>query len=634
MSVVSSSPPAVYQLRVTLREIEPPVWRRLHVLSSSTLAELHKVMQAAFGWWDYHLHEFEIAGRRYGIDDGEGWVDPPLDERHAVLHGLVHAGDSFLYRYDFGDDWEHEIEVEKELAANPALAYPVCLDGARARPPEDCGGPGGYARLLKVIGDPDDEEHKSMLVWAGAFDSEYFDPLDFSLNLRFGPVFTASAAPVNDPALQGPLAKLRSSDPAAAKVTAAALGAAAEGRGVDAISQHSLQSFLWDELPRRWSADPQDQRFVLDSLAVLFDLLEVPRYAQICRSDLTAQVLDAYAVGEGPGLAACADAQLLSGIRPPDLPDLTWGMFPGEREAEAYAQLSQLLEMAVAAGELEPGGRAWKRRRRELVSARLDMPQAALGGTTLRRAIQAERLEHWVNARRGPTGRKILAGILERLQALPPAPGGEDMFPRLRWLLEQLAEGVPLTQSGNLGQKFVQGAAARFGWIMRGLPRGEDELFDLRLTREFAQRARLARKQGRKMVLTKHGEKVLADPAALRHAVAARLVPDQVFDALTGELALALLLDGTELTRDELIAPIRQVAAEAGFRNRATGAPPDDRDVSWSLNETLRLCGVLDLLAVGGDWDENSYRLNDAGRAIAAEALQQRAQVPRSTPYG
>ncbi|MEX2587450.1 MAG: plasmid pRiA4b ORF-3 family protein [Actinomycetota bacterium] len=631
---MSSSPAPVYQLRVTLREIEPPIWRRLQVPGTSTLAELHRVLQAAFGWWDYHLHEFEIAGNRYGTDDGEGWMDPlPLDERRVALGELVREGDAFLYLYDFGDDWEHEIEVEKALAPDPAQDYPVCLDGARARPPEDCGGPGGYERFLEAIGDPSNEEHESMLEWAaGSFDPQYFDPVDVSLNWRFGPVFTASAPP-DDPVLQAPLEQMRADDPAAAKVAAAALGAATEGRGVDAISQHSLQRFLWDELPRQWTPDLQDQRYVVESLATLLELLEMRRYAELCRSEATAEVLRAYGRGEGYGVAACADAEQASGIRPPDLPELVWGMFPGEREAVAYARLSQMLELAVASGDLEPGARSWKRRQRELVEARLDMPQTELGGTTLRQAIQAERLQHWVNAR-GRAGRQILTGVLDRLQDPAPPPSGEELFPRLRWLLEQLAEGIPLTQSGNLGQKFVQGAAPRFGWIMRGLPRGEDELFDLRLTREFAQRARLARRQGRKMVATKRGRQVLQDPDALWRTVASYLLPSQVFDAFTGELALALLLEAEEMTRDDLTARIKQAAAERGFRKPATGAPPDDWDVSWALNETLRLGAVLDLLAVGRDWADRSYRLNDAGRATAAKALQLRAQVPRTTPYG
>ncbi|MEX2553505.1 MAG: plasmid pRiA4b ORF-3 family protein [Actinomycetota bacterium] len=179
---------SIYQLKITLRDIKPPVWRRVQVLGSSSLAELHTVIQAAFGWWDYHLHEFEIGGMRYGIDDGEGW-EPPDDERRAKLGKVVPPDATFTYLYDFGDDWEHSIKVEKVVPAEPNMTYPICLGGKRARPPEDCGGPGGYAEFLEAISDPKHREHASMLEWVGgSFDPEQFDPGDFEHNLKMGPV--------------------------------------------------------------------------------------------------------------------------------------------------------------------------------------------------------------------------------------------------------------------------------------------------------------------------------------------------------------------------------------------------------------------------------------------------------------
>ncbi len=107
---------SVYKLKATILDTKPPVWRRLVVRDDSTLAELHDVLQAAFGWWDYHLHEFEIGGVRYGVDDGEDW-SPPKDERRAKLRNLVREGSTFLYAYDFGDYWRHRLVVEKVLPA-------------------------------------------------------------------------------------------------------------------------------------------------------------------------------------------------------------------------------------------------------------------------------------------------------------------------------------------------------------------------------------------------------------------------------------------------------------------------------------------------------------------------------------
>lgn len=174
----------VYQLKATILDTKPPVWRRLLVADDTTLAGLHEVLQAAFGWWNCHLHEFEIDGVRYGIDDGEDW-EPAEDEQRAKLANLIGHRSSFLYVYDFGDYWRHRVEVEKVLPAQAGLAYPACTGGRRARPPEDCGGPWGFRDFLAAVADPDHEDHESMLEWVGGhFDPEAFDRADFEHQLK------------------------------------------------------------------------------------------------------------------------------------------------------------------------------------------------------------------------------------------------------------------------------------------------------------------------------------------------------------------------------------------------------------------------------------------------------------------
>lgn len=162
-----------HQLKVSIVGIRPPIWRRLLVPSTITLDRLHGVIQEAFGWWNYHLHEFEIEGTRYGVDDGEGWGDPPVDEGKARLGKLAAKGTRFTYLYDFGDNWEHRIDVEDVITLEPKTSYPRCLTGRRAAPPEDVGGTWGYARFLEVIADPNHEEHTEMFEWSGgSFDPE------------------------------------------------------------------------------------------------------------------------------------------------------------------------------------------------------------------------------------------------------------------------------------------------------------------------------------------------------------------------------------------------------------------------------------------------------------------------------
>jgi hypothetical protein len=174
----------VHQLKVTIEGTKPPVWRRLLVPSDVTLADLHHVFQTAFGWEDYHLHEFEVAGHRFGVVDGEDW-QPPRDERRYRLNTVAHPGSSFVYVYDFGDDWCHRVLVEKVLPRDKDTRYPTCIGGRRAGPPEDCGGVWGYADLVDAMEDPAHPERDRLLEWLGEpFDPAAFDAAEVDRRLR------------------------------------------------------------------------------------------------------------------------------------------------------------------------------------------------------------------------------------------------------------------------------------------------------------------------------------------------------------------------------------------------------------------------------------------------------------------
>ena len=170
----------IYQLRIVLLNIGPAIWRRFQVRENITLYGLHDYIQGVmFGWADCHLHEFEIDKVSYGVPVPEYDDVPEIklkNESSYKLCQLVKPGNSFLYRYDFGDNWEHEIVVEKQLSADPNVRYPICLEGQRCCPPEDVGGPWGYEEFLEAIADPKHEEHESYIEWVGgSFDPEVFD---------------------------------------------------------------------------------------------------------------------------------------------------------------------------------------------------------------------------------------------------------------------------------------------------------------------------------------------------------------------------------------------------------------------------------------------------------------------------
>lgn len=181
----TSSAAEVYQLKVTLVGVAPPIWRRIRVPADVTLGQLHDVLQIVMGWTNSHLHEFHVGEDLvFGPPDPERGY-PAGNELRTPLRRVAQRGDVFLYVYDFGDSWEHEIAVEEITSADAGSAIPTCIEGERRAPPEDCGGAGGYEHLLEVLANPEDEEHADMLKWVGgSFDAERFDLAAVNAGLR------------------------------------------------------------------------------------------------------------------------------------------------------------------------------------------------------------------------------------------------------------------------------------------------------------------------------------------------------------------------------------------------------------------------------------------------------------------
>jgi len=200
----------VYQVRITLNGTKPPIWRRVAVRSDITLGELHEVIQIVMGWLDGHLHQFilrdkslrppaveivrhfalegelddvfaaRLRGERVFVPRGPEFEDLEMEgeDEDGVTLGEVcpQVKSKLLYEYDFGDGWEHTIEVQKITKPQEGLEYPICLAGKRACPPEDCGGVWGYYEMLEALADPKHERHEELLEWlGGGFDPEAFD---------------------------------------------------------------------------------------------------------------------------------------------------------------------------------------------------------------------------------------------------------------------------------------------------------------------------------------------------------------------------------------------------------------------------------------------------------------------------
>ena len=181
----------ILQLRIALTSIDPLIWRRIQIPATFTFWELHVAIQDAMGWSDLHLHVFRAFGL-LGDDVVEiGIPDIDLGGGRKILHDrevtveehLTDFCPVLIYEYDLGDSWTHAVCLEFEQSADPGQSYPLCLDGERSNPPEDCGGAHMYPELLAAIADPTHPDHKRLREWT----SPYFDPEEFDpKEVRFG----------------------------------------------------------------------------------------------------------------------------------------------------------------------------------------------------------------------------------------------------------------------------------------------------------------------------------------------------------------------------------------------------------------------------------------------------------------
>ncbi len=180
----------VYQLKVALRGVSPSIWRRVQVWEDYTLDQLHRVLQVAMGWENYHLYEFRIGGAMYRDPHPENEPEILNAKRTRIGNVLPGIGAEFEYLYDFGDYWQHHLVLEAILEPSQDALYPRCTGGERSCPPEDVGGIGGYEHYLQAMADASHEEHEDMMAWRGPFDPEAFSAGNVNklLEKKFRPV--------------------------------------------------------------------------------------------------------------------------------------------------------------------------------------------------------------------------------------------------------------------------------------------------------------------------------------------------------------------------------------------------------------------------------------------------------------
>jgi hypothetical protein len=168
----SSDESQVYQIKITLSGSEPAIWRRFLIEPSANLFKLHQAIQNIMGWTNSHMHQYRKGKIFYGKLDEED------ENKFKIFQVFDKLKAKLVYEYDMGDGWEHILVLEKILPREDKIKYPICLEGAMACPPEDCGGIYGFYNLLEIIKNPDHEEHEDMMEWMG----DDFDPEEFNLD--------------------------------------------------------------------------------------------------------------------------------------------------------------------------------------------------------------------------------------------------------------------------------------------------------------------------------------------------------------------------------------------------------------------------------------------------------------------
>ncbi len=365
-----------------------------------------------------------------------------------------------------------------------------------------------------------------------------------------------------------------------------------EGDELPAVfSRRELQLFLWYQLPKKWLIHTAEQQAVAEALACFFDEVgaEAAPLAALCRSPETAQLISS-------GGRKLASALERSGLEPPDTPVLAWSEFMSIEEALEHDLVATLLEEAIDNYDLDPGRRGWRSRQSELVERYLTSPDES--GTAPLTRIRAARRHAWLELPGRGGDHDLLEEVLETIDSDSPSLAeAEEAIEPLLWLLDQLAAGIKLTQTGALPRVLVRAAVERYpDWwdtATVGPPYQEAELYPLGLLHDLIDELKLVRQQRSTLQLTPKGRSLRADPQRLLSEVAATLAP---------ELPVELDLPLARLAVDE---------------------QPDEID--WSL---LGLLAPFNGIVVEG---RTPTAVTTGGRTLAATVLDARAHGPRNT---
>lgn len=399
------------------------------------------------------------------------------------------------------------------------------------------------------------------------------------------------------------------------------------------LDAHTLETFLWYGLTTKWGIDGDDRRQLCAGLGQTLRAADRPKLADRCTDAQTIAVQAAFDDSWEAGMAAFRIGADRSPATPPDLapsgddPGLAWGPIMGMVEAGTRAAVGHALGAAWETGRLTPGKRGWRGVQQQIVREVLDQPAGdPLIGGTCRDAVLAERIGDWAEVQRSPTTTAMRTRVARQLLHPIAVPDGADQaLEPLTTLLAAAEEGIALTANHTLNVALVRDLADRFGWALPGFrARGEvDEILVHQLHR-MVKENRLARRTGRKLVLTEQGRAALADPAVRWRVATDSLLAGDGFDEAVIGFTLTAMLDGVD-DRRALEEAVLAMCVEHGWAAGPDRTPVGRSEVGWGLGELWRRCAVHGFISHSSSRDE----LTDVGVVAARAALRAQAIGPR-----
>lgn len=401
------------------------------------------------------------------------------------------------------------------------------------------------------------------------------------------------------------------------------------GEGPASVTQWRVQQFCWDGLNRCYPDDPARRWRVACALATLLDALGLQRYATIARGEITREVVLGVDEGADRSRSLMRRAMQRSGIEPPDTELLTWGSVIGTAEGRALEEVADQLELAVAVGDLQPGGRGWRDRQTDLAIAVLTRARPDLLGRSLYDEVLDERLDDWIRGAHSTVRSCLLAPLESRLRE-PVDPGmaapARALLRPLDWLLGEVGEGILLTAAGYLPPRTVARALDVLGWRQEliGPASREVDAYPVLSLRETAQRLGLLRRRGPRLLLTPGGRAARSDGVVLWQAVAATLIgPEHSAFAVAYEVVLAVLESGDAVTESDMRQMVQSVVTESGWRLPGRREPAE-ADTSALFFQVLHELRWLELVQESGALTDRSIRARAGAEDLFRAALRHR----------